>query len=204
MGQYTFLGTLPIWALFPLGALGPSRHSALRGTWTFRALCPLVHFALWGLLPSSAFCPLEPSAHLSFLPFDTLYFSGALCPSGHSAILCTLPPWAISEFGLFAFQDTVPFGALYHSKYFGLQRTLPLRVVTLWRTFHFGLFAHLGSLPFEVIGTFRLLGTLFFPYCRQLGLKGLQSCIKGAFIFFVGKRSGREGGDFQMSKHVHL
>ena len=48
--------------------------------------------------------------------------------------------------------------------------------MSLWRTSHFGLFAHLGSLPFEVIGTFRLLGTLFFPYCRQLGLKGLQSC----------------------------
>ena len=39
-----------------------------------------------------------------------------------------------------------------------------------------GLFSHFGSLPFEVIGSFRLLGTLFFSYCRQLGLKGLQSC----------------------------
>ena len=123
-------------------------------------------------MPSRPLCPPGHTVNQGTLPFL------ALCPSWHSAILCTLPILAISVFVLFVFQDTVPFGALYHSKYFGLQCTLPLRVVTLWRTFNLGLFAHLGSLPFDKIGTFRLLGTLFFPYCRQLGLKGLQSCFE--------------------------
>ena len=86
----------------------------------------------------------------------------------------------LSPFRTFRLLIGSPFGAIY----FTIQNTLafstpclPLRGLTLWRTYHLGFFEHLGSLSFEVIGTFRLLGTLLIPYCWQLEQKGLQPCL---------------------------
>ena len=85
------------------------------------------------------------------------------------------------SFGYSDFQGTSPQGALY-----------PLGHFTLWGPLTLGAFCPQGHFALHdllLFESFRLFGNFgFFSYCRQLGLKGLQSCfsnhsmLKGAVI----------------------
>ena len=73
------------------------------------------------------------------------------------------------SFGYLDFQGTSPYGTLY-----------PLGHFTLWGPLTLGAFCPQGPFALHdllLIGSFRLFGSFgFFSYCRQQGLKGLQSC----------------------------
>ena len=77
--------------------------------------------------------------------------------------------WLFRLSGDFSLGGTVSFGALY-----------PMGHFTLWGPLPLGSFCPQGPFALHdllLFGSFRLFRTFgFFSYCRQMGLKGLQSC----------------------------